>query len=77
MGKKQICLLVFRQICFADFAHSNQPYLSVCVCVLVRNICSQVAKILRKKSYITKRKFPVNVPFFSSLILTYIFKVKL
>ena len=75
----------FRQICFADFVNSYQPCLSlclyVCMCVLpiCENVCSQVAKILNKITYketqISSRM--AQVTFFSSLTLTFIFKVSL
>ena len=60
---------------------------SVCVCVhyifvtFCVNVCCQVAEILRKKSAIQNRESNISsrttqAPFFTSLVLTFIFKVK-
>ena len=57
---KKCLLILFRQICFADFAYSHHCCLSMCayVCMCVHalpvcsNVCSQVAKILKKITYV-------------------------
>ena len=70
-----LSLMVFRQNCFADFAYSQQPCLSLCVYPFCVNVCCQIAKILKiitnKQSIISSRM--AQDLFFSSL--TFILKI--
>ena len=64
------------QICFADFAYSHHPCLSLCVYPVYVNVCSQVRKILTQIHLYRLEHFRwmAQVPLFCSL--TFIFKVK-
>ena len=72
----------FRQICFADFASGDYPYIQLCVCVRMCIIlCKRMFKSSRdiRKIYILNRTFTMErrqYLCFSSLTLKYIFHVK-
>ena len=69
-------LVIFKQICFADFAYSHHPCLpSVCVfvCICVSfgvNVCCQIAKFWKFTDMDSSISIQmVQIPFFNSLTI--------